>query len=171
MATATGGSWYVAAKPSAYGVVGFLLALIGGTLLAGGFDLVGQFAYAVMTGSTPGAVLRGLAAAAIDTQRIADDQEVQLIGLGVHFGIIAVMMLVYLIAAARIALINSAPEISFLWFGLLTAVVMTWVVVPLRWPDRPLLLGPVEIIGQLARHIFLVALPIATLAKATARRA
>ncbi len=171
MTTAIGGSWYIAAKPTSYGIWGFLLALVGGTLLAGGFDLAGQLVYAMVTGGTPETVLRGIAAAAVDIQAIDDPQQVQLIGLGVHFAIIAVMTLVYLIAAARIALINSTPELSTLWFGMIAAAVMMWVVIPLRWPAAPLTIDPLVISGQILRHIFLVAMPIATMAKLGARSA
>lgn len=169
MAATWGGSWYVAAKPSTYSIAGFITALIGGTLLAGGLDLLGQFIYAVATGGSVETTLQAIAGAVVDPGMIADPQQYLLIGAAVHFAIILAMTLAYLIAASRIALINSAPEISTLWFGLLIALVMIWIVVPLRWPQDGPVTTPIGIIGQIVRHTVLVAMPIAALAKATAR--
>ncbi len=170
MASASSGSWYIPAKPTSYSVIGFIAALILGTLLAGIADLAGQVALAHLAGATPESVLRGIASAVVDPARISDDQQLLIIGAGVHFGIIAVMVLVYLVAAARIRLVNSTPEISIFGYGLILGFIMIWVVLPLRFPDRVPGTLPVDIIGPLLRHIFLVAAPIAMVAKLAARR-
>lgn len=170
MATAYGGSWYVSAKPTSYSVIGFILALIGGTLFAGMADLLGQVAIAHLAGAAPESVLRSIAAAVIDPASVADHQQLLIIGGAVHFAIILVMVLVYLIAAARFPLVNSTPEISTFGYGLILGFVMIWIVLPLRWPDRVPGTTPVDIVAPLLRHIFLVALPIAITAKLAARR-
>lgn len=170
MATATRNSWYIPAKPTTYSVVGFISALIGGTLLAGIADLAGQIGLAHLSGGTPESVLRTIAAAVIDPATVSDPQQLLIIGGAVHFGIIAVMVLVYLVAAARIPLVNSTPEISIFGYGLIIGFIMIWVVLPLRFPDRVPGTTPVDIIGPLLRHIFLVAAPIAMVAKLAARR-
>ncbi len=170
MTSASSGSWYIPAKPTSYSVLGFILALIGGTLLAGIADLGGQIALAHLAGATPESVLRAIAAAVVDPAKIANDQQLLIIGGAVHFGIIMAMVLVYLIAAARIPLVNSTPEISIFGYGMILGFIMIWVVLPLRFPDRMPGTTPVDIIGPLLRHIFLVAAPIAMVAKLTARR-
>lgn len=170
MTSAYSGSWYIPAKSTSYSPLGVILALFFGSLLAGTADLGGQIALAHLAGATPESVLRMIAAAVIDPAQIANDQQVLIIGGAVHFGIIAAMVFVYLVASARIPLVNSTPEISIFGYGLILAFIMIWVVLPLRWPDRVPGTTPVEIIGPLLRHIFLVAAPIAMVAKLAARR-
>ena len=170
MTTTHSGSWYIASKPTSYSAVGFVVALIGGTLLAGIADLLGQVGLAHLAGATPESVLRMIASAVIDPATITDDQQLLMIGAAVHFGIIMAMVLVYLIAAARIPIVNSTPEISIFGYGLILGLIMVWVVLPLRWPDRMPGTTPVDVIGPLLRHIFLVAAPIAMVAKLAARR-
>lgn len=170
MTSAYGGSWYIPATPTSYSIVGFIGALLLGTLFAGIADLAGQIALAHLAGGSPESVLRSIASAVISPDQVADDRQLLIIGGATHFGIILAMMLVYLIAAARIPLVNSTPEISIFGYGLILGFLMTWVIVPLRWPDHAPGTTPVEIIGPLLRHIFLVAAPIAMVAKLTARR-
>lgn len=170
MTTVYSGSWYIPAKPTSYSALGFIGALIFGTLFAGIADLGGQIGLAHLAGATPESVLRTIASAVVNPATIADDKQLLIIGGGVHFGIIAAMMLVYLIAAARIPLVNSMPEISIFGYGLLLGFIMIWVVLPLRFPDRVPGTLPVDIIGPLLRHICLVAAPIAMVAKLAAQR-
>lgn len=169
MAAQHSGSWYVAARPTSYSALGFILALLGATLLAGGLDLLGQFAYAILNGGSIEAVLRTIATSVAAPGSVADDRQVQMIGVAVEFGVTLVFVLIYLVAAWRSSLVNSAPEISFLWFGLLIGAVMMFGVLPLRGGAYHLSIGPAELIGQLLRYVFLVALPIATVAKVAAR--
>ncbi|MBX9731852.1 MAG: hypothetical protein K2X59_11030 [Sphingomonas sp.] len=170
MATVTGGSWYIAAKPTSYSIVGFILALLGGTIFAGAADLLGQVGLAKLSGDTPESVLRRIAGAVVDPATIGDGTTVLAIGAAVHFGIILAMVLVYLIAAARFPLVNSTPEISAFGYGMILAFIMTWIVLPLRWPDQVPGTAPLDIIVPLIRHIALVATPIAITAKLAARR-
>lgn len=169
MTSAERSSWYIPAKPTSYSIAGFLVALIGGALLATGLDLFGQILLAVVNGGTADAVVDTLAGRFADLAGVAGTDQVRLVGLAVHFAAMLIPTLIYLIAASRIALINSTPEISVMWFGLLTTLLMLWVVAPLRWPDQALVADPGVILWQILRYTLLVALPIATLAKATAR--
>ena len=123
-----------------------------------------------LAGATPESVLRTIASAVVNPATIDDDKQLLIIGGAVHFGIIMVMMLVYLVAAARIPLVNSMPEISIFGFGLALGFIMIWVVLPLRFPDHVPGTLPVDVIGPLLRHIFLVAAPMGMVAKLAAQR-
>ena len=92
-----------------------------------------------------------------------------ILGLVVHFALMAAMVAVFVLAArARPSLLNR-PALAGLAYGLLTYFVMNWLVVPLRF-DAPLPLKPMSIATQLFAHIVLVGLPTAFIARRYLRR-
>ena len=104
----------------------------------------------VASGPFPGAVGMGGAGAVL--------------GLAVHFGLMAIMVTAFMLAArSRPALLDN-PWLWGLLFGLVTYVVMNLVVVPLRfpaaWPPSSL-----SIATQLFAHIALVGWPTAFIAR------
>lgn len=163
-------SWYVPAKPTSYSIIGFIIALIGGTMLAGIADLGGQIALGHFNGISPEAILRRLAALVIDPTSIGNDRQLLAIGAGVHFGTILLAVLIYLVAAARIPLINSAPEISMLGYGLIMGYGAVAIPLMLHWGGQMPATLPIDMITALLRYVFLVAMPIAIIAKLAARR-
>ncbi|MEO5611474.1 MAG: hypothetical protein ABIT68_01730 [Sphingomicrobium sp.] len=93
-----------------------------------------------------------------------------ILGLLVHFALMAVMATVYVLfakAPARRHLIDM-PYRAGLAYGVITYIVMNLVVVPLRfgaWPPKPL-----SIATQLFAHIVLVGIPIALITARQLRR-
>jgi hypothetical protein len=83
-----------------------------------------------------------------------------ILGLLVHFALMAVMAAVYVVAAGRIPALIQRPIQWGGLYGLATYVVMNLLVVPLRF-DTPLPPSPLSITTQLFAHIVLVGLPIA----------
>jgi hypothetical protein len=85
------------------------------------------------------------------------------LGLLVHFALMALM------AAAYMAIARQRPELTakpIQWgviYGLITYVIMNWIVVPLRF-DTPLPPSALAIATQLFAHIVLVGIPIALIA-------
>ena len=67
--------------------------------------------------------------------------------------------------AAR-ALLDDARSVAGIAYGLITYVVMNWIVVPLRF-DTPLPPKPLSIATQLFAHIVLVGIPIALITART----
>jgi hypothetical protein len=61
-----------------------------------------------------------------------------LVGTATHFAIVFVMMLVYLLGAQRIHYMRRHPFVSAIVYGLLTFVVMNFVVVPLSRAAHPM---------------------------------
>jgi hypothetical protein len=86
------------------------------------------------------------------------------LGLAVHFALMAIMAAVFMVAVARRPDLNANPWLAALAYGLITYVVMNWLVVPLRF-DAPLPPKPVSIATQLFAHIVLVGVPFALIAK------
>jgi hypothetical protein len=86
-----------------------------------------------------------------------------LLGLATHFVLMAIMVTVFIVAAARIPALVANPLFWGVIYGLVTYVVMNLIVVPLRWPAAfpP---KPISIATQLFCHIVLVGIPIALVA-------
>jgi uncharacterized membrane protein YagU involved in acid resistance len=83
-----------------------------------------------------------------------------ILGLIVHFVLMAIMAAVYVFAARRIpALVRKPIQLGVL-YGLATYVVMNWLVVPMRF-GTPLPPSPLSMATQLFAHIVLVGIPIA----------
>ena len=87
-----------------------------------------------------------------------------ILGLVVHFALMAVMVAVFVIAARQRPSLLDQPLLWGLVYGLITYVVMNLVVVPLRfpaaWPPKALSIGT-----QLFAHVILVGLPTALITR------
>ena len=92
------------------------------------------------------------------------------VGLIVHFALMAIMAAVFVVAARNWPILTDKPIQWGIVYGLITYVVMNWVVVPLRF-DAPLPPRPTAILSQLFAHIALVGIPIAMVAARGMRKA
>jgi hypothetical protein len=92
-----------------------------------------------------------------------------ILGLVVHFTLMAMMAAVFMLAAGNIALIRRSPVIWGLGYGLVTYGILDLVVVPLRfpaaWPPSTL-----SIATQLFAHLILVGLVFGLVARRSLRR-
>jgi hypothetical protein len=86
-----------------------------------------------------------------------------ILGLVVHFALMATMAAVYVIAARRLPALVERPIQWGVLYGLATYVVMNWLVVPMRF-GTPLPPSPLSMATQLFAHIALVGIPIALIA-------
>ena len=86
-----------------------------------------------------------------------------ILGLLVHFALMAIMAAVYVFAARRIPALVAKPIQWGVIYGLATYVAMNWLVVPVRF-DTPLPPSPLSMATQLFAHIVLVGIPIALIA-------
>jgi hypothetical protein len=83
-----------------------------------------------------------------------------ILGLAVHFALMAVMVTVFVVAARARPSLLERPVLAGLAYGLLLYFIMNWLVVPLRF-DAPMPLKPMQLATQLFAHISLVGLPTA----------
>ena len=87
-----------------------------------------------------------------------------ILGLVVHYALMAVMVAVFVLVARSRPTLLDRPWLAGLVYGLITYVVMNLVVVPLRfpaaWPPKAL-----SIATQLFAHIVLVGWPTAFIAR------
>jgi hypothetical protein len=86
------------------------------------------------------------------------------LGLVVHFTLMAAMVTVFVLAARARPSLLKQPVFAGLAYGLIIYFVMNWLVVPLRF-DAPLPLKPMQLATQLFAHIVLVGLPTAFITK------
>ena len=85
------------------------------------------------------------------------------LGLVVHFALMAIMAAVYMTVARHPSHILAKPLQWGIMYGLATYFVMNWIVVPLRFhPSLPP--KPISIATQLFAHIVLVGIPMAYIA-------
>jgi hypothetical protein len=85
------------------------------------------------------------------------------LGLLTHFALMAIMAAAFVIAARQWPALIQKPIQWGIVYGLITYVIMNWLVVPLRF-DTPLPPKPLSIATQLFAHIVLVGIPIALIA-------
>ena len=90
------------------------------------------------------------------------------LGLIVHFTLMAMMATIFVLAARRFPDMLRSPIKWGIIYGLITYVAMNWVVVPLRFA-APLPPKPLSIVTQLFAHIVLVGIPFALIAAKTLR--
>lgn len=90
------------------------------------------------------------------------------LGLIVHFALMAIMAAVFVLAARRFPDLLRSPLKWGVIYGLITYVAMNWIVVPLRF-DSPLPPKPMAIATQLFAHVVLVGIPFALITARTWR--
>lgn len=83
-----------------------------------------------------------------------------LLGLLVHFALMAIMATVFVLAAGRIPDLVRSPVKWGIIYGLITYVVMNLIVVPLRF-GTPVPPSARSIATQLFAHVILVGIPMA----------
>ena len=140
------------------------------TLVAGTIDILYAALMSSIFGRGPAAMLRTVASGPFPpaTEWGAAGS---ILGLIVHFTLMAIMATYYVIAARNWPTLLARPMQWGTIYGLVTYVVMNWIVVPVRF-DVPLPPEPRAILSQLFAHIVLVGIPIALIAtKIVHRRA
>jgi hypothetical protein len=136
------------------------------TLVAGTLDILSAFVWSMLLGGSLAGILPSVASGPFgDT--LPNGPMTQILGLVVHFAIMAIMAAVYVLAARTLPALNRNWLIAGLLYGLALWFVMYWIVLPLRFEGfhHPSALWP--IVRQLISHCLLVGLPIAWIARRT----
>ena len=141
---------------------GLLRPILLATLVAGTLDILAAVCLSLIFGRGPMTMLRGVASGPFPG---ATEWDVagSVLGLAVHFTLMAIMVTVYMVVASRRPALQAKPLQWGVIYGLITYVVMNLIVVPLRFPGAfpP---SPRGVATQLFCHIVLVGIPIAWIA-------
>lgn len=148
------------ADPTPQGASGLGAAFLSAWVVAGTLDILDAVVLSLVNGKSPIRMLQGIASAIYGKAAGDGGMATAAFGLGLHFAIMAVMVLVFVLAASRVAALTRRPLIWGLLYGLGLYVVMNWIVLPLRWPGAGGLAKPDVLINQLFAHLVLVGLPI-----------
>jgi hypothetical protein len=132
------------------------------TLIAGTLDILYAALLSLIAGREPAGMLRFVASGPFPgaTEWGAAGS---ILGLIVHFTLMAIMAAAFVLAARNWPALLEKPIQSGILYGFITYVVMNWIVVPLRF-DAPLPPAPRAMLSQLFAHIVLVGIPIAMIA-------
>lgn len=138
------------------------------TFVAGTLDILFAMLLTLLFGRAIGAMLRHVGSGPFPAATEWGAAGA-LLGLLVHFALMAIMAAPFVIAARARPRLLERPVLSGLLYGLATYVVMNWILVPVRF-DAPLPPSPLAIATQLFAHIVLVGLPIAFVTRHVLRR-
>lgn len=137
--------------------------IIFATILCGTLDILLATGLTLMRNREPAAMLRFVASGPFPGAT-EWGQAGSVLGLFVHFTLMAVIVGVFILAARDYPLLLHRPLASIIVYGLVSYGVMNLLVVPLRfpaaWPPSALSVGT-----QLFAHIVLVALPTLFIAR------
>jgi len=136
-----------------------LRPILTGTLVAGTLDILAATVITLINGRAPAGMLRTVASGPFpDASQWGGAGST--LGLAVHFTLMAIMVTIFVLAAARLRMLWEKPVLWGVLYGLGTYVVMNLVVVPLRWPSAfpP---SATSVATQLFCHIVLVGIPVA----------
>ena len=106
------------------------------TAIAGTLDILFAMILTLLFGREIGAMLRYVASGPFPAATEMGAAGA-ILGLLVHFALMAIMVAAFVIAVSRRPSLNRNPILAGIVYGLITYVVMNWLVVPLRF-DTPL---------------------------------
>jgi len=133
------------------------------TLVAGTLDILSACVYTLIAGRAPINMLKGLASAILGNEAVQGGIGVALVGLLLHFAIMAVMVAFFVIAANRLPLLKARWLLAGIAYGIGLWAVMNLIVLPLRFGWHPF--TPLGLAEQSFSHILLVGIPIAWFAR------
>jgi hypothetical protein len=137
------------------------------TAVAGTLDILFAVILTLLYGRDPANMLRFVASGPFPPAKEWGTAGAML-GLIVHFTLMAIMATVFVLVARRYPDILRSPLKWGVIYGLATYVVMNLIVVPLRFP-APFPPQPQSIATQLFAHIVLVGIPFALITARTLR--
>ena len=129
------------------------------TAVAGTLDILFAMILTVLFGREIGDMLRYVGSGPFP-QATEMGASGAILGLVVHFALMAIMATAYVLAAQRIPALLQRPVVGGVLYGLATYVAMNLLVVPARF-GTPLPPSMISIATQLFAHIVLVGIPIA----------
>jgi len=130
---------------------------------AGTLDILSAFVFGWIKGVGPGQILRYVASGPFGDSMRDGQFAAAVIGLGVHYALMALMVSLFFIIASRVEIVRRHWPVSGPLYGIAIYLVMYWIVVPARFGTTPK--TDLWSVGNaLFSHIVCVGLPIAYIA-------
>jgi len=137
--------------------------ILAAVVVSGTLDILSAFVFSGMKGVGPGQVLRYVASGPFGDSMRDGGSAAAVIGLGVHYALMAIMVSVFFLVASRVEIVRRRWVLSGPFYGILIYLVMYWVVVPTRFGTVPK--TDLWSVGNaLFSHIVCVGLPMAFIA-------
>jgi len=137
--------------------------IVSATLVAGTLDILSACVYTLLAGHQPMMMLKGVASAVAGKPAVTGSDWYALLGLGLHFAIMAVMAAFFIIVADRMPVLKTRWLVAGVVYGIGLWAVMNLIVLPLRFGWHPF--TAVGLAEQFFSHIVLVGIPIAWFAR------
>lgn len=142
-----------------------------GGLVVGVLDIADAVLFWLLyRGVSPARVLQSVAAGLVGPASYAGGRKTALLGLLLHFLIAFIVAAVYYAASLRIRGLVSRAALSGLAYGVAVYFVMNYVVLPLSAFPGGSPFAPAPFLNGVLAHALLVGLPVALLARRSARK-
>ncbi|RYY73276.1 MAG: hypothetical protein EOO52_17855 [Gammaproteobacteria bacterium] len=136
------------------------------TLICGTLDILYASTMAIASSGSAINVLHSVASGPFGASVKSWGWAGGILGLGVHFTIMLVMVSFFVVILKYIRSLSSMKTVLLgVIYGVLLYIVMYWIVLSIRWPNVFPQTDPTLIIKALIPHIFLVGIPLAFIAK------
>jgi hypothetical protein len=147
------------------------LTILVATLVAGTVDMAEVCVYwAITKDVAPERIFQSVASGLLGKAAFQGGEQTAALGLALHFGIMAVMATVYVLASLRLPILTRKPVLMGIGYGLATYVVMNYGVLPLSQARHG---GPFVLpvfLNAVFAHVAMVGLPIALIAARRERK-
>jgi uncharacterized membrane protein YagU involved in acid resistance len=140
------------------------LAVLAATIVVGTLDALDAIVFFGFRGATPVRIFQSIASGVLGRAAFEGDRSTMWIGVGLHYLIAFLIVLVFYIISTRVRLLTKRPVAVGLLYGILVYVTMNYVVVPLSAAVQGPFSLPVFVNGILI-HIFGVGLPTALIVR------
>jgi hypothetical protein len=136
------------------------------TLMCGTLDITYAIIMVMLSGGSALNVLQYVASGPFGDAMKSWGWAGGIIGLAVHFTLMLLMVLCFVILVNYIRILSSINTLVLgTIYGCLLYLIMYWIVLSLRWPTIFPKTDPIQIIKALVPHIFLVGIPLALIVK------
>jgi hypothetical protein len=145
-------------------------AIFAAIAVSGTLDILSAFVFGSIKGVGPGQILRYVASGPFGDSMREGALGAAVIGLGVHYTLMAIMVLLFFLIASRAEIVRRQWLLSGPLYGIVIYLAMYWVVVPMRFGSMPKT-DMWSVGNALFSHIVCVGLPMAYIASRTIGRA
>lgn len=145
-------------------------AIVTATAISGTLDLLSAFLFAGMKGNSPVRVLQSVASGPFGNAMFDRGARGALAGLLVHYGLMTIMVSVFVLAVTRIPALLRQPAVVGIAYGFGIYLMMYWFVLPLRFPSVFPQTSAWKVVNALISHLLCVGLSMGLIVERVLRK-